>query len=209
MSRFDLVSRLQLFPGAQREPRPGEGARGAAVARVGRVHAAGAQRDGVRRGDVADPAHGDRRAGGPAAGAARRGGAGRADGGHLVCQLHHEGQRGTRHRVGRLRGGVRPEAAGRDERTAGSSVRFMTDDPFVTHRSLLFTVAYEMLGSATDAEDVVQETWLRWAGVESAEVGGPRPYLGRIVTGQARNGRRTMARRGGETGGEGLPDPPP
>src|SRR5215216_4111091 len=38
----------------------------------------------------------------------------------------------------------------------------MTDDPFVTHRSLLFTVAYEMLGSAADAEDVVQETWLRW-----------------------------------------------
>ena len=42
----------------------------------------------------------------------------------------------------------------------------MTDDPFVAHRSLLFTVAYEMLGSAADAEDVVQETWLRWAGVD-------------------------------------------
>ena len=41
----------------------------------------------------------------------------------------------------------------------------MSDDPFVTHRSLLFTVAYEMLGSAADAEDVVQETWLRWADV--------------------------------------------
>ena len=43
-------------------------------------------------------------------------------------------------------------------------------DPFVTHRSLLFTVAYEMLGSAADAEDVVQETWLRWADVDRAEV---------------------------------------
>ncbi len=39
-------------------------------------------------------------------------------------------------------------------------------DPFVTHRNLLFTVAYEMLGSAADAEDVVQETWLRWAAVD-------------------------------------------
>ena len=39
----------------------------------------------------------------------------------------------------------------------------MRDDPFIAHRSLLFTVAYEMLGSAADAEDVVQETWLRWA----------------------------------------------
>ena len=38
----------------------------------------------------------------------------------------------------------------------------MTDDPFVPHRSLLFTAAYEMLGSAADAEDIVQETWLRW-----------------------------------------------
>ncbi len=37
----------------------------------------------------------------------------------------------------------------------------MTKDPFVVHRSLLFTVAYEMLGSAADAEDVVQESWLR------------------------------------------------
>ena len=44
----------------------------------------------------------------------------------------------------------------------------MTDDPFVAHRSLLFTVAYEMLGSAADAEDVVQETWLRWAGLGAA-----------------------------------------
>jgi len=34
-------------------------------------------------------------------------------------------------------------------------------DAFVRHRGLLFTVAYEMLGSASDAEDVVQETWLR------------------------------------------------
>src|SRR5215217_6527568 len=71
----------------------------------------------------------------------------------------------------------------------------MRDDPFVTHRSLLFTVAYEMLGSATDAEDVVQETWLRWADVESAEVRDPRAYLVRIVTRQALNRLRTLARR--------------
>ena len=42
----------------------------------------------------------------------------------------------------------------------------MSDDPFVTHRGLLFTVAYEMLGSAADAEDVLQESWLRWAEVD-------------------------------------------
>ncbi|HLK79735.1 MAG TPA: sigma factor, partial [Streptosporangiaceae bacterium] len=37
-------------------------------------------------------------------------------------------------------------------------------EAFLAHRNLLFTVAYEMLGSAADAEDVLQETWLRWAG---------------------------------------------
>ncbi|MET8170652.1 sigma factor, partial [Streptomyces sp. NPDC005329] len=39
-------------------------------------------------------------------------------------------------------------------------------DTFVAHRNLLFTVAYEMLGSAADAEDVLQETWLRWVEVD-------------------------------------------
>ena len=83
----------------------------------------------------------------------------------------------------------------------------MTDDPFVTHRSLLFTVAYELLGSAADAEDVVQETWLRWAGVDHAEVRHPRAYLVRIVTRQALNRLRTLARRREEYVGEWLPEP--
>ena len=83
----------------------------------------------------------------------------------------------------------------------------MSDDPFVTHRSLLFTVAYEMLGSAADAEDVVQETWVRWAGVDQAEVREPRAYLVRIVTRQALNRLRTLARRREEYVGEWLPEP--
>jgi RNA polymerase sigma-70 factor (ECF subfamily) len=83
----------------------------------------------------------------------------------------------------------------------------MTDDPFITHRSLLFTVAYEMLGSAADAEDVVQETWLRWADVDHAEVRDPRAYLVRIVTRQALNRLRTLARRREEYVGEWLPEP--
>src|SRR3712207_325472 len=83
----------------------------------------------------------------------------------------------------------------------------MTDDPFVTHRSLLFTVAYEMLGSAADAEDVVQETWLRWADVDRAEVRDPRAYLVWIVTRQALNRLRTLARRREEYVGEWLPEP--
>ena len=83
----------------------------------------------------------------------------------------------------------------------------MTEDPFLVHRGLLFTVAYEMLGSAADAEDVVQETWLRWAGVDQAEVHDPRAYLVRIVTRQALNRLRSVSRRREEYVGEWLPEP--
>ena len=83
----------------------------------------------------------------------------------------------------------------------------MTEDPFLTHRGLLFTVAYEMLGSATDAEDVVQETWLRWADVDQAEVRDSRAYLVRIVTRQALNRLRSVSRRREDYIGEWLPEP--
>ncbi|GAB7193670.1 RNA polymerase sigma-70 factor [Kineococcus sp. NUM-3379] len=86
----------------------------------------------------------------------------------------------------------------------------MSDDPFVAHRGLLFTVAYEMLGSAADAEDVVQETWLRWADLPAparADVRDPRAYLVRTVTRQALNRLRTLARRREEYVGEWLPEP--
>jgi RNA polymerase sigma-70 factor (ECF subfamily) len=83
----------------------------------------------------------------------------------------------------------------------------MEADPFVTHRSLLFTVAYEMLGSAADAEDVVQESWLRWAAVDKNQVRDARAYLVRIVTRQALNHLRTVSRRREDYPGEWLPEP--
>jgi RNA polymerase sigma-70 factor (ECF subfamily) len=83
----------------------------------------------------------------------------------------------------------------------------MSEDPFVTHRSLLFTVAYEMLGSAADAEDVVQETWLRWAEVDREAVRDARAYLVRSVTRQALNRLRTLSRRREDYVGEWLPEP--
>ena len=83
----------------------------------------------------------------------------------------------------------------------------MSEDAFALHRSLLFTVAYEMLGSASDAEDVVQETWLRWADVDHASVRDPRAYLVRIVTRQALNRMRSVARRREEYVGQWLPEP--
>src|SRR5712664_486434 len=83
----------------------------------------------------------------------------------------------------------------------------MTEDPFVAHRSLLFTVAYEMLGSAADAEDVVQESWLRWAGADRSQVRDPRAYLVRVVTRQALNRLRTVSRQREDYVGEWLPEP--
>jgi RNA polymerase sigma-70 factor (TIGR02957 family) len=83
----------------------------------------------------------------------------------------------------------------------------MSDDVFARHRGLLFTVAYEMLGSAADAEDVVQETWLRWSGVDHDEVREPRAYLVQIATRQALNRLRTLSRRREDYVGEWLPEP--
>jgi RNA polymerase sigma-70 factor (ECF subfamily) len=83
----------------------------------------------------------------------------------------------------------------------------MNEDAFARHRSLLFTVAYEMLGSAADAEYLVQETWLRWADVDHAAVRDPRAYLVRIVTRQALNRLRSLARRREDYIGEWLPEP--
>ncbi|WP_405095761.1 RNA polymerase sigma-70 factor [Micromonospora sp. NBC_01412] len=83
----------------------------------------------------------------------------------------------------------------------------MIGDPFVRHRSLLFTVAYEMLGSAADAEDVVQEAWLKWDGVDQAEVRDPRAFLVRVVTRKALDRLRTLARRREEYVGSWLPEP--
>ncbi|MFJ6567426.1 RNA polymerase sigma-70 factor [Streptomyces sp. NPDC091292] len=78
---------------------------------------------------------------------------------------------------------------------------------FVAHRNLLFTVAYEMLGSAADAEDVLQETWLRWVKVDLGEVRDERAYLVRITTRQALNRLRTMKRRREAYVGQWLPEP--
>jgi RNA polymerase sigma-70 factor (ECF subfamily) len=83
----------------------------------------------------------------------------------------------------------------------------MSADAFALHRGLLFTVAYEMLGSASDAEDVVQETWLRWANVDQSIVRDVRAYLVRIVTRQALNRLRALSRRREDYIGAWLPDP--
>src|SRR6202451_1935381 len=77
----------------------------------------------------------------------------------------------------------------------------------LTHRNLLFTVAYEMLGSAADAEDILQETWLRWSGVDLGVVRDQRAYLVQITTRQALIRLRTLGRRRESYVGPWLPEP--
>ncbi|WP_433508669.1 RNA polymerase sigma-70 factor [Nonomuraea sp. CA-143628] len=95
--------------------------------------------------------------------------------------------------------------------TTGPLARDSHVDPateaFLTHRNLLFTVAYEMLGSAADAEDVLQETWLLWAGVDLGTVREQRAYLVRITTRQALKRLRTLGRRKESYVGPWLPEP--
>ncbi|MGV0742960.1 RNA polymerase sigma-70 factor [Mycolicibacterium sp. XJ870] len=78
---------------------------------------------------------------------------------------------------------------------------------FVAHRNLLFTVAYELLGSAADAEDVLQETWLRWVDVDLDTVRDHRAYLVRIAARQALGRIRTLSRRKESYFGQWLPEP--
>ena len=97
-----------------------------------------------------------------------------------------------------------------DDRGASTSQDDRPDpatEAFLAHRNLLFTVAYEMLGSAADAEDVLQETWLRWAGVDLDTVENQRAYLVRITTRQALIRLRTLGRRRESYVGPWLPEP--
>src|SRR3954468_4752365 len=83
----------------------------------------------------------------------------------------------------------------------------LATEVFLAHRNLLFTVAYEMLGSAADAEDVLQETWLRWVGVDRNVVRDQRAYLVQITTRQSLTRLRTLGRRRETYVGSWLPEP--
>ncbi|MFI1437140.1 RNA polymerase sigma-70 factor [Streptomyces lydicus] len=101
----------------------------------------------------------------------------------------------------------RERSAGTAEHLAHGGRMDSATEGFVAHRNLLFTVAYEMLGSAADAEDVLQETWLRWVGVDLDAVRDQRAYLVRITTRQALSRLRTLRRRKESYVGPWLPEP--
>ena len=86
----------------------------------------------------------------------------------------------------------------------------MTDEHaerFTPLRPLLFTIAYEILGSATESDDVLQESYLRWAEVDLSTVRDSKAYLAQLVTRQALNALRAQSRRREQYIGPWLPEP--
>lgn len=87
----------------------------------------------------------------------------------------------------------------------------MTDEllarEFAEHRSVLVGAAYRVVGSVSDAEDVVQEAWLRWAAVDHEDVRNVRAYLIRITTRLALNRLREQKARREQYVGPWLPEP--
>ncbi|TVT55728.1 sigma-70 family RNA polymerase sigma factor [Amycolatopsis rhizosphaerae] len=78
---------------------------------------------------------------------------------------------------------------------------------FTLLRPLLFTIAYEILGSATESDDVLQDSYLRWSRVDLARVRDTKSYLAQLVTRQALNALRARAGRREDYVGPWLPEP--
>jgi RNA polymerase sigma-70 factor (ECF subfamily) len=80
-------------------------------------------------------------------------------------------------------------------------------ETFVAHRDLMFALAYRILGTVADAEDAVQDAWLRWSAAPRDDVTEPRAYLARTVTNIALNRLRAARARREAYVGPWLPEP--
>lgn len=78
---------------------------------------------------------------------------------------------------------------------------------FIEHRKLLFAIAYRILGSAADAEDVVQDAWLKWSAADRGQVADPKAYLSRIVSNLSMERLRSTRRQRETYVGPWLPEP--
>jgi RNA polymerase sigma-70 factor (TIGR02957 family) len=80
-------------------------------------------------------------------------------------------------------------------------------ETFEAHRDLMFAVAYRMLGTVADAEDAVQDAWLRWSAAPRRDVADPRAYLARVITNTSLNRLRSVRARREAYVGPWLPEP--
>jgi RNA polymerase sigma-70 factor (ECF subfamily) len=83
----------------------------------------------------------------------------------------------------------------------------MDRDVFTTDRPLLFSIAYRMLGSATDAEDVLQDAWLRYRGVDPSTIRTPKAFATTIVTRLCLDRLKSAQRTREDYVGPWLPEP--
>ncbi|MBT2208535.1 RNA polymerase sigma-70 factor [Actinomadura litoris] len=100
-----------------------------------------------------------------------------------------------------------PFEHGADARADSCFVSESAQDPFEEHRNLLFAVAYRMLGTAADAEDAVQDAWLRWSAGDRGDVADPKAYLVRITTNIALDRLRSARAQRETYVGPWLPEP--
>ena len=89
----------------------------------------------------------------------------------------------------------------------GSDAPDVSDTVFEANRDLMFAVAYRMLGTVSDAEDAVQDAWLRWSAAHREQVADPRAYLARIAVNTALNRLRAVRARREAYIGPWLPEP--
>ena len=94
-----------------------------------------------------------------------------------------------------------PERSGPDEGDERA------DEVFDSHRSLLFSIAYRMLGSVADAEDMIQETFLRWQKTPPAGIRSPKAFLVTIVSRLCINQLQSARAKREEYQGPWLPEP--
>lgn len=78
---------------------------------------------------------------------------------------------------------------------------------FADHRNLLFAIAYRILGSVADAEDVVQDAWFKWSADDRSQVSDPKSYLARIVSNLSMERLRSTRRQRETYVGPWLPEP--
>src|SRR3954466_14502457 len=198
LDRLLLVRGLRLLGEHERRRRPPQAARRPALAGQRRLHRPGAAGHGLRRGDDGDAARGHRRHGLGAATRAGRRGAGGTD---------HDDRRGERPLAVQHR--ARPDQPGLHGPLPdpGTDVVTAALAAFDRHRRLLFSVAYQMLGSVADAEDVVQDTWLRWSAADRSDVLDERAYLVRITSRLALDRMDSARARRESYVGPWLPEP--
>ena len=99
------------------------------------------------------------------------------------------------------------EGDNRDQAEHADSERSGRLETFYLYRSLLFSIAYRMLGSWADAEDLLQETFIRWQQVTDGEIESPRAFLVTIISRLCINHLQSARAKREEYVGQWLPEP--